>query len=247
MKRRRYQYGSLTKKNNRLSEDVWQFRFYETTPEGRRYRRSTTIGTIAQHPTKTDALRIIEPLRLRLNLHHRFGRPGKFESSFALLDQLSVNIQDLRLDSLRRVLESEQTRKADSFEVIGIKFPSETTKWAGFVVLCGIQLYLWLLLRSQPTALAQKSSGEEVAWVGIYESLGARALVFTTTVPLPTFAFAATAFGKVTSRAIPWRTVGLSCASVAILGFSILTWVGLESFRKSLRTSRAAAEEPPKT
>src|SRR5208282_5539101 len=70
MKRRRYQYGSLTKKNNRFSEDVWQFRFYETTQEGRRYRRSTTIGTIAQYPTKTDALRIIEPLRLRLNLHH---------------------------------------------------------------------------------------------------------------------------------------------------------------------------------
>jgi len=75
MKRRRYQYGSLTKKSNRLSEDVWQFRFYETTPEGHRYRRSTTIGTVAQYPTKTDALRIIEPLRLRLNLHHRFGRP----------------------------------------------------------------------------------------------------------------------------------------------------------------------------
>jgi integrase len=75
MTRRRYQYGSLTKKNNRLTEDVWQFRFYETTPEGRRYRRSTTIGTVAQYPTKTHALRIIEPLRLRLNLHHRFGRP----------------------------------------------------------------------------------------------------------------------------------------------------------------------------
>ena len=75
MKRRRYQYGSLTKKSNRLSDDVWQFRFYETTQEGRQYRRSTTIGTIAQYPTKTDALRIIEPLRLRLNLHHRFGRP----------------------------------------------------------------------------------------------------------------------------------------------------------------------------
>ena len=75
MKRRRYQYGSLTKKSNRLSEDVWQFRFYETTPEGHRYRRSTTVGTVAQYPTRTDALRIIEPLRLRLNLHHRFGRP----------------------------------------------------------------------------------------------------------------------------------------------------------------------------
>ena len=75
MKRHRYQYGSLTKKNKRRSEDVWQFRFYETTSEGHRYRRSTTVGTVAQYPTKTDALRIVEPLRLRLNLHHRFGRP----------------------------------------------------------------------------------------------------------------------------------------------------------------------------
>jgi integrase len=75
MKRRRYQYGCLTKKNNTRSDDVWQFRFYETTPEGHRYRRSTIVGTVAQYPTKTDALRVIEPLRLRLNLHHRFGRP----------------------------------------------------------------------------------------------------------------------------------------------------------------------------
>ena len=75
MKRRRYQYGSLTKKSNRLSEDVWQYRFYETTPEGVRYRRSTSVGTVTQYPTRTDALRVIEPLRVRLNLRHRFGRP----------------------------------------------------------------------------------------------------------------------------------------------------------------------------
>ena len=53
MKRRRYQYGSLTKKNNRLSEDVWQFRFYETTPEGHRYRRSTIVGTLDTQPRHT--------------------------------------------------------------------------------------------------------------------------------------------------------------------------------------------------
>ena len=75
MTRRRYQNGSLTKKSNRFSEDVWQFRFYETTPEGRRYRKSTSVGTVAQYPTKSDALRVIEPLRIRLNLYHRFGRP----------------------------------------------------------------------------------------------------------------------------------------------------------------------------
>ena len=75
MKRRRYQYGCLTKKSNRLTEDVWQFRYYETTLEGHRCRRSTSVGTVAQYPTKAAALRVIEALRLRLNLHRRFGRP----------------------------------------------------------------------------------------------------------------------------------------------------------------------------
>ena len=75
MNQHRYQNGSLTKRSNRFSEDVWQFRFYETTPEGCRYRKSTSVGTVAQYPTKSDALRFIEPLRIRLNLYHRFGRP----------------------------------------------------------------------------------------------------------------------------------------------------------------------------
>jgi len=33
MMQRRYQSGSLTKRSNRFSEDVWQFRCYETTME----------------------------------------------------------------------------------------------------------------------------------------------------------------------------------------------------------------------
>ena len=47
MKRRRYQYGSLTKKNNRFSEDVWQFRFYETTPRLNRLRSKNGRGPLA--------------------------------------------------------------------------------------------------------------------------------------------------------------------------------------------------------
>jgi hypothetical protein len=135
---------------------------------------------------------------------------GKFVSSFALLNELSTNIQDLHLESLRRVLETEESRKGDSFEVVGIKFPSETTKWAGFVVLCGIQLYLGLLLREQPAGVGEDSPGSEIAWIGVYKSAVARALVFITMVPLPTLAFAAMAFGKLTLHTNIWRLVGLS-------------------------------------
>jgi hypothetical protein len=74
MKQHRYQNGSLTKRSNRFSEDVWQFRFYETTAEGRRYRKSTSVGTVTQYPTKSDALHVIEPLRIRICITDSGGR-----------------------------------------------------------------------------------------------------------------------------------------------------------------------------
>jgi integrase len=73
--RRRYQYGCLTRMKRTEGEDIWQFRFYETTKEGQRQRRARMIGTIAEYPTRADALRAIEPFRHRLNLKHRFARP----------------------------------------------------------------------------------------------------------------------------------------------------------------------------
>jgi hypothetical protein len=71
----RYQYGSLTRRKRIRTEDVWQFRYYETTPEGRRRRRSKIIGVLSEYPTQADALRILERFRLRLNLQNRFGLP----------------------------------------------------------------------------------------------------------------------------------------------------------------------------
>ena len=51
----RYQYGSLPRRKRIRTEDVWQFRYYETT--------------------QRDALRILERFRLRLNLQSRLGLP----------------------------------------------------------------------------------------------------------------------------------------------------------------------------
>lgn len=70
----RYQYGSLTR-NRIRTEDVWQFRYYETTPEGKRHRRSKIVGMLSQYSTPTDMLRILERFRLRLNLQNRLGLP----------------------------------------------------------------------------------------------------------------------------------------------------------------------------
>src|SRR5215470_1737513 len=92
--RHRYQYGSLTRRRRTRREDVWQFRYYETTPEGRRCRKSKIIGTLGQYPTRADALRTLERFRLRLNLRHRFGRP-------VTLDALADHYVERELPQLR--------------------------------------------------------------------------------------------------------------------------------------------------
>ena len=104
---RRYQYGSLTRRKRIRTEDVWQFRYYETTPEGQRRRRSKIIGMLSQYPTPTDALRILERFRLRLNLQNRLGLPMTLD---ALADDyvekelplLRYGTQQAHLSSLHR-------------------------------------------------------------------------------------------------------------------------------------------------
>ena len=46
--RKRYQHGCLTKKKRARGEHVWEFRYYETTTEGQRRRRSEIVGSVAQ-------------------------------------------------------------------------------------------------------------------------------------------------------------------------------------------------------
>jgi integrase len=73
--RQRYQNGSLTKKTRVRGDDVWEFRYYETTTEGQRRRTSILIGSVARYPTRADALREVEPIRLKLNVESRLGGP----------------------------------------------------------------------------------------------------------------------------------------------------------------------------
>ena len=46
--RHKYQHGSLTRRKRIRTEDVWEYRYYETTPEGQRCRRSK-IMTARRH------------------------------------------------------------------------------------------------------------------------------------------------------------------------------------------------------
>ena len=63
--RTRYQHGSLQLDKRRNGPDVWIYRWREYTPNGKIQRRGEIIGTIEEHPTKADAQRASEYLRLQ--------------------------------------------------------------------------------------------------------------------------------------------------------------------------------------
>jgi integrase len=64
--RQRYQSGSLSKEVRKSSPAVWIFRWREETSAGR-VNRKQIVGTVEQFPTKRDAKRAVEHLRLHVN------------------------------------------------------------------------------------------------------------------------------------------------------------------------------------
>lgn len=62
----RYQSGSLQLKGKQ-GKEVWTLRFYETRLDGRRHYRRVVVGTKAEFPTRSEALRKAEAFRLSIN------------------------------------------------------------------------------------------------------------------------------------------------------------------------------------
>ncbi|MGB8889264.1 MAG: tyrosine-type recombinase/integrase [Candidatus Korobacteraceae bacterium] len=66
-KRTRYQYGSVEIDKRITGPDVWLYRWWETTSDGRKTRRGFTVGTVEEYKTQAQALKAAEWKRLLVN------------------------------------------------------------------------------------------------------------------------------------------------------------------------------------
>lgn len=67
VKRTRYQYGSVEIDKRVNGPDVWLYRWWESTSDGRRTRRGFTVGTVEEYRTEAHALKAAEGMRLIIN------------------------------------------------------------------------------------------------------------------------------------------------------------------------------------
>ena len=65
--RTRFQYGSLRLRKRERGSDVWEFRYYETNPEGKRVRRSMILGEQALYRTEAEARKATQAILMQLN------------------------------------------------------------------------------------------------------------------------------------------------------------------------------------
>ena len=66
-KRTRYQYGSVEIDKRVTGPDVWLYRWWDTTSDGRKTRRGFTVGTVEEYKTQAQALKAAEGKRLLIN------------------------------------------------------------------------------------------------------------------------------------------------------------------------------------
>jgi integrase len=73
--RTRYQNGSFRVKKRKNGMRVWEFRYAEAGPDGKRRSRAVTIGTVQEYPTETSAQKspTAQALVLRINSEHPLG------------------------------------------------------------------------------------------------------------------------------------------------------------------------------
>lgn len=68
-RRKRYQFGTLDLEPRKRGPYVWVYRYFETI-DGKRKRRKAIVGTILEYPTRPEALRACEHLRMQANAEH---------------------------------------------------------------------------------------------------------------------------------------------------------------------------------
>jgi integrase len=119
LQRTRYQQGSLTIERRSKSSPVWVYRWGEKDQSGRLCRRKQIIGLKSDLPSKAEALKAIEVLRLEINAEAGCGSFG------------SMKVKEL-IEHFRRVElgdsngKSTRTKQVYTHQLVDIISP----KWA---------------------------------------------------------------------------------------------------------------------
>jgi hypothetical protein len=116
----------------------------------------------------------------RTNFHY-----GKFEDTFAELNKITKNFQDLSDDRIQVILDDEANRTSERVEMFGAKIPGDALASWGSPILILLQFYFLLHLSKFRLLIPGWRGIPNVAWIGVYSSWSARLATLLSGMLLP--------------------------------------------------------------
>jgi len=111
-----------------------------------------------------------------------------FATAFRELDSVTKEYSDVKFKTMEKILAAEERRAGESFEILGMKIPADQTVYWGIFVIMALQFYFWVHLRELNRRLKPTDLSADVAWIGLYPTQVARALVFVSAIIIPILA-----------------------------------------------------------
>jgi hypothetical protein len=146
---------------------------------------------------------------------------GKFESAFPELNSVSSGISTLEINDAVRRLESQVASSERNISLLGFTIPlTQLSRW-GVLVLFSVQLYLWLHLHELANRIQPDAEGWDVAWIGVYRTRSARAVMVVTCLVLPVAA-ALTLALRIVSIAFYFHRTAVALSTFIVLMSSLL-------------------------
>jgi hypothetical protein len=163
---------------------------------------------------------------------------GTFDQSFHQLSKIVKNYETLPPKTIDDILASERERTGETFDAVGLKLPAEDMVRFGILLIVCVQLYLWVHLREKSLKLQDDDEGWEVAWIGVYQSRYAGALMFVSICLLPFLTAVVLSLRGLESssssmnyRSLPYWSL-LAAGNAVVLALGLITWRQLANVHK---------------
>ncbi|VTR71125.1 membrane hypothetical protein [Desulfosarcina cetonica] len=114
-------------------------------------------------------------------------KPGRFSTTFPELAQYTTNLESLKLDQVKYIIENERVRTKSEVEIVGIRLPERFFATSGIMFLVAIQLYLLIHFTRFIEGRATQALQVTVPWLALYPGRTARLVYLASAVVLPVF------------------------------------------------------------
>lgn len=195
----------------------------------------TPGGTVSRIILPVTAKKIpIDGQGILIKMYGAEWEHGPFAHIFMQLARATEQIQGLKWDRIRAILELEVRRNVSQYQFFGFAIPTSEVLKGGLFAMLGCQLYLLLHLNAFRTKQRSGDSAIDMPWIGIYANVLSKLATIVSALILPSVAVTVFSVRLIVENA-SWVSFLAILAIIASLTISIRTLIEFQKVWMTLK------------